>query len=101
MELVLLTILKTHQNKLSVNRDIDQVMKDFVRDAPNPMVTDEYQIADKIIQLIKDDTQNGSEPVDWQTLMGILKKPIFNFLNNEVVKQTKLALIDMEENQEL
>lgn len=45
---MLLTILNTHNSKLSINKDIDQTMKDFVRDTPNPMVTDEYQVADKI-----------------------------------------------------
>ena len=48
LELLLLGILKSYINKLSISKEVEQTMKEFVRDTPNPMGTDEYQLADKI-----------------------------------------------------
>ena len=64
LELVLLTILKTHSLNMPVNKDIEPTMKKFVTQTPNPMVTDEWQLADQIRNAL-----SGKDGMpDWEAL---------------------------------
>lgn len=98
VELVLLVILRCHKHKLNPQKELQDALNQFVKDTPNPMVTDEFQIADQIRTAISGD--NSSDGADWPKVQALLKKPLFNFLNNEMVKQVKLAVMEAVENQE-
>lgn len=42
VELVLLGILRCHKHKLNPKSDLTETLNHFVKDTPNPMVTDEF-----------------------------------------------------------
>lgn len=74
--------------------------------APGSMSSDEYQIAEKLKDAIVGDkneayslgiVQGVNMNTRWGDLATILKKPIFGFLNNEIVKQSKLLVMTKKE----
>lgn len=65
---------------------------------PSSIGKDEYGIGEKILNAIAQQGMSSIMDEDWNTMQNILKGALFKFLNNEIVKKTKLfCLSKMEE----
>ena len=53
-------------------------MKQFISDTPQAHGQEEYRLAENVRDAVKDK--------NWQEVQQLLKKPLFNFLNNDLVK---------------
>ena len=60
---------------------------------PKSLSQSEYQHGEKIQMLIAQDGMSLMDE-DWKAMQDLLKKPLFNFLNNEIVKKMKLLTIN-------
>lgn len=63
------------------NYGIESTLQQFIQDAPNAYSQDEYEIASQINNVI------GKQ--EFEELVKICKKPIFSFLETELVKLIK------------
>lgn len=99
LEMILLGMLKLGHGKIRGNYLIDEQLKEFMRGTPNAMAHDEYRIAEQLKEALVPET-GGHEHADWKKVQEILKKPVFGFLNNEIVKRTKLLAMEMIEQEE-
>lgn len=65
-------------------------MEQFFGDVPNAYKYDEYQFAETLTQGVA--PGDGSTDQDWSKIQSTLKKPIFGFLNNELIKKSRILV---------
>lgn len=69
-------------------------MTEFMGKVPNCHSTDEFRIAERIQQAVLGDGQDAFNEIDWYEIKDLVcDKPIFGFLNNEIIKKLKKMLI--------
>ena len=81
-------------------------MTEFMGKVPNCHSTDEFKIAERIQLAVLGDGQDVFNEIDWYEVKDLVHdKPIFGFLNNEIIKKLKILLRDKieewERNEEL
>lgn len=84
LEILLLYIIADEKFKLK------GVMEEFFSDVQNAYKYDEYQFAETLTQAVA--PGDGSTDQDWHKIQTTLKKPIFGFLNNEVIKKSRILV---------
>lgn len=55
---------------------------------------DEYNIGQGILDMIAQQGMSSIQDEDWKGLGNYLKKPLFKFLNNEIVKKVKIKCLN-------
>lgn len=100
LELLCLNILSDDKFK------IKSTMTEFLGKVPNAPSTDEFRIAEKIKEAVLGDGQDAFNEIDWYEIKDLVHdKPIFGFLNNEIIKKLKMMLIvkieEWERNEQL
>ena len=61
-----------------------------MRDSPNFYRENEYTYGEELLQALVPEGAMSAADMNWKEVREILKKPVFSFLNNEVVKQCKI-----------
>lgn len=72
---------------------IKSTLDSFRNDTPNAFSQDEFKIAEKMKEIILGDGSESFHEIDWYEIQMVMKKPIFGFLNTEVVKKLKIMVI--------
>ena len=68
-------------------------------DHPGAFNEPEYSFAESIQEALNPEG-GGTADMDWKAVREITKKPVFGFINNEVVKRFKMKTIQAIEAQE-
>ena len=86
LEIACLHIIADEKFKLK------EVLAQFLSDQPGAFNEPEYTFAERIEEAL---VPAGGTVVDmdWKAVREIMKKPVFGFINNEVVKKLKLKTI--------
>lgn len=77
---------------------VKQVLAECLSDQPGAFNEPEYSLAESIEEALV--PPGGAGDMDWKAVREITKKPVFGFINNEVVKKLKLKTIQAIEAQE-
>lgn len=72
---------------------VKQVLDEMSQTDPASMSQSEYQMGEKIYGMIAQEGMSLMDE-DWKGVQALMKKPLFNFLNNEIIKKVKLLCID-------
>ena len=71
-----------------------------MRDSPNCFRENEYTFGESLLQALVPEGAMSAADMDWKEVRETLKKPVFSFLNNEVVKQCKMKAMQEVDAQE-
>ena len=73
---------------------LKSVVDEFERNYPAAFKQDEYNLAVQLLEALAPQGGANTEQ-DWVAVKQIIKKPIFSFLNNDIVKKIRM-LIDQK-----
>ena len=79
---------------------ITQILQEMAQADPACFGRDEYNLGQGMLDLVGQEGMSSVQDQDWKGMQNLLKKPLFKFLNNEIVKKLKLLCIDKIEEQE-
>jgi hypothetical protein len=79
---------------------VKTVLEEFANAVPGAMTKDEYRLGEAIMFAIAQEGMSSILDEDWRNLQATLKKPLFNFLNNEIVRSMKILCLEKIEKQE-
>ena len=68
---------------------IRQVLDEMSQADPASFGRDEYNLGQSMLDCIAQQGMNSIQDEDWKGFQNLLKKPLFKFLNNEIVKKLK------------
>jgi hypothetical protein len=60
---------------------------------PSAMGKDEYRMGEQMMNAIAQEGMSSLMDQNWEDVQSVLKKPLFKFLNNEIVKKLKLLCV--------
>lgn len=95
LEIVCLYILAAEKFKLK------SALEEFFKNTPNAYNQDEYILAENLKNALVGEASSSFHDEDWIKVQDTLKKPIFGFINNEIVKKLKLMCMAEIEKQEI
>ena len=61
---------------------------------PGSFGKDEYNIGQNMLDFIAQQGMSSIQDEDWKGLQNLLKKPLFKFLNNEIIKKLKMKCLN-------
>lgn len=73
---------------------VKTVLEEFANEVPGAMTKDEYRLGEAIMFAIAQEGMSSILDEDWRNLQATLKKPLFNFLNNEIVRSMKILCLE-------
>jgi hypothetical protein len=80
---------------------LKSALEEFFKNTPNAYNQDEYILAENLKNALVGEAASSFHDEDWIKVQDTLKKPIFGFINNEIVKKLKLMCMAEIEKQEI
>ena len=66
------------------------MLAEFLKDCPGAFNETEYSLAENLEDYLV--PEDSDQDVDWKAIETVIKKPVFGFLNNELVKKLRLKV---------